>query len=101
MSAKVSVQPAVRFGAPCIDGTSLDVDLVVSHYLSLGLDETLISWPHIDRDSVLVACWYVARYRKGKSKSRAILKAWLAENEEAMWKSTDWSKVPLPPRVEP
>ena len=99
MSSQIVISPRRLAGSPAIEGTRIGPDLAAHYVLSLGLDETLTSYPHLTRDDVLVACWYVARYdppKRWKPKDWARLKGWLVLHEEALWSDEDWSEVPLP-----
>lgn len=61
---RISVDPAVRFGKPCIRGTRLTVGDVLG-YLASGMTETqvLADFPQLTREDLL-ACYAFAAERE-------------------------------------
>lgn len=99
MSSFIAIDPRMKFGAPAIQGSRIDPDVVVGLLLAYDYGEVITSYPHLKRDDVLVSCWYVARYARPKdwsAKDRRRLRDWLEGHEEAMWANEDWSEVPTP-----
>ncbi len=60
---RITTNPAIMGGKPCIKGTRLPVEHIV-RYLSAGdtVDEVLASYPFITRDDVLAALAYAADF---------------------------------------
>lgn len=58
---RISVDPAVCFGKPCIRGTRIWVSLLLDH-LATGatIEEILADYPHLQREDVLAAISYSA-----------------------------------------
>ena len=58
---RISIDPAVCFGKPCIRGTRIWVSLILD-FLASGLttEEVLAEYPHLARDDVLAAIAYGA-----------------------------------------
>ena len=58
---RISVDPAVCFGKPCIRGTRIWVSLLLD-FLASGatIDEILADYPHLTREDVLAAIAYGA-----------------------------------------
>jgi uncharacterized protein (DUF433 family) len=58
---RISVNPAVCFGKPCIRGTRIWVSLILD-FLAAGsaVEEILADYPHLQRDDVLAAIAYGA-----------------------------------------
>lgn len=99
MSASIVIDPRLKFGSPAIEHTRIDPDMIASTLLACSYEEVMLSWPHLSRDDVLVACWYVARYGRPKdwpAKQFRRLRTWLDDAQVPMWESEDWSEVPLP-----
>ena len=58
---RLSVDPAVCFGKPCIRGTRIWVSLLLDFLASgMTIDEVLSEYPHLHRDDVLAAIAYGA-----------------------------------------
>lgn len=58
---RISIDPAVCFGKPCIRGTRIWVALIVDN-LAAGMseDEILEAYPHLERDDIRAALSYAA-----------------------------------------
>lgn len=58
---RISIDPNVCFGKPCIRGTRIWVSLILD-FLANGMtiDEVLAEYPHLERDDVLAAIAYGA-----------------------------------------
>ena len=58
---RISVNPAVLGGKPCINGTRISVEHILRE-LSAGtsMDELLAAHPHIVREDILAALAYAA-----------------------------------------
>lgn len=67
--ARITIDPAVRFGKPCIRGTRITVGDVLS-YLAGGMTEAeiLADFPQLSHDDVL-ACLAYAAERERRSLS--------------------------------
>jgi uncharacterized protein (DUF433 family) len=67
--ARISIDPAVRFGKPCIRGTRITVGDVLG-YLAGGMSEAeiLADFPQLSHDDVL-ACLAYAAERERRSLS--------------------------------
>lgn len=67
--ARVTIDPAVRFGKPCIRGTRITVGDILG-YLASGMTETelLADFPQLTHDDIRAALAYAAeRERRGLS----------------------------------
>jgi uncharacterized protein (DUF433 family) len=92
--AFVSIDPQMRSGQPCINGTRISVD-AVAEYVAAGDDPAHIATTYsIPREAVLVACWYQATYEKGRWRKR--WGGWAEESHQAMWEGR-WGDVEDPP----
>ena len=62
--SRITIDPEVRFGKPCVRGTRLTVGDVLS-YLASGMteDEILVDFPQLTRDDIR-ACLAFAAYRE-------------------------------------
>ena len=58
---RISIDPAVCFGKPCIRGTRIWVSLLLG-FLAAGatIEEILADYPHLQREDVLAAVAYGA-----------------------------------------
>ncbi|MFZ5908771.1 MAG: DUF433 domain-containing protein [Chloroflexota bacterium] len=58
---RISIDPNVCFGKPCIRGTRIWVSLILD-FLANGMtiDEVLAEYPHLERDDILAAIAYGA-----------------------------------------
>ena len=58
---RISVDPAILLGKPCIKGTRISVELIL-RWLSEGrtLAELLEAYPHLTEDDIKVALAYAA-----------------------------------------
>lgn len=58
---RISIDPAVCFGKPCIRGTRIWVSLLLD-FLAAGatIEELLADYPHLQREDVLAAVAYGA-----------------------------------------
>lgn len=58
---RISIDPAVCFGKPCIRGTRMWVSLLLD-FLAAGatIEEILADYPHLQREDVLAAVAYGA-----------------------------------------
>ena len=97
VTAKVSVQPGMKFGAPCIDGHRLPTDLIAYLYEIEGESAVMDDYD-LTHDEVMVACWFEARHGRSRKRRKA-WRAWLDMHEDVLWESKDWSVVPFPPRL--
>lgn len=99
MSSSIVMDPRRVGGSPTIEGTRIHPEIIAHYLLESGYEETLHSYPHLHRDDVLIACWYIARYdlpKRWTAKQWARLKGWVVANDDAMWSQDDWTEVPLP-----
>jgi uncharacterized protein (DUF433 family) len=59
--ARISVDPNICFGKPCIRGTRIWVSLVLDILASgVSVEEILADYPHLKREDVLAAIAYGA-----------------------------------------
>lgn len=58
---RISIDPAVMVGKPCIKGTRITVELIL-RWLSAGrtMAELVEAYPHIDEDDIRAALAYAA-----------------------------------------
>ena len=58
---RISIDPKICFGKPCIKGTRIWVSLLLD-YLAAGttIEELLVEYPHLTREDVLAAIAYGA-----------------------------------------
>ncbi len=58
---RISIDPNICFGKPCIKGTRIWVSLILD-YLSSGMsiDELLEEYPHLTKEDILAAIAYGA-----------------------------------------
>lgn len=58
---RISIDPQVCFGKPCIQGTRIWVSLVLDLlYAGLSIEEVLEEYPHLSREDVLARVAYRA-----------------------------------------
>ena len=64
---RISIDPAVCFGKPCIRGTRIWVSLLLD-FLAAGatIEEILADYPHLQREDVLAAVAYGAEMSRGR-----------------------------------
>ena len=67
MHPRITSDPAVMMGKPCVRGTRITVELILRK-LGYGntIDELLADYPHITREDVLAAQAFVADYMAGE-----------------------------------
>jgi uncharacterized protein (DUF433 family) len=84
-------------GEPCIDNHRITTNLIASVWWDGEYDLKYITsnW-ELDKGSVLVACYYEARY--GSRIWRKRWKEWLKDNEGILWNGY-YSSCPMPPRI--
>lgn len=60
-SSRISVDPAIRFGKPCVRGTRITVGEVLG-FLASGDPESelLANFPQLTHDDVLACLWFAA-----------------------------------------
>ena len=58
---RISVNPAVCFGKPCIRGTRIWVSLLLDFLASgMTIEEIIADYPHLEREDILAAIAYGA-----------------------------------------
>jgi len=58
---RISIDPNVCFGKPCIRGTRIWVSLILDFLASgMTIEEVLAEYPHLEREDVLAAIAYGA-----------------------------------------
>lgn len=58
---RITVDPAVMIGKPCIKGTRITVDHILREIgAGTSINELLLAHPHLSRDDVLAAVRYAA-----------------------------------------
>jgi uncharacterized protein (DUF433 family) len=69
---RISLDPAVRFGKPCVRGTRISVGDVLG-YLAGGMtmDEIVADFPQLTRDDILACLAYAAERERRTSTTPA------------------------------
>ena len=58
---RISIDPNVCFGKPCIRGTRIWVSLILDFLASgMTIEEVLAEYPHLEREDILAAIAYGA-----------------------------------------
>lgn len=57
---RISVDPRVMVGKPCIKGTRIPVDLVLRHVAHRGIPEVLAGYPGLTEEDVRAAIAFAA-----------------------------------------
>lgn len=92
----VTIYPDMMQGQPTIDGHRVTVEEVVNEYWdSKHKIEDICLIHKIQIGSVLVCCWYKARY--GEQKWREVWGKWLEKADSILWQK-DYKNCPYPPR---
>lgn len=53
---RISINPKVCFGKPCIRGTRIWVSLILDFLANgMAMDEVLAEYPHLEREDILAA----------------------------------------------
>lgn len=90
----VSVDPQMRSGRPCVNGTRIPAEALAG-YVAAGDDVGFVAEQYnLTREAVLVACWYQATYGKGRWRKR--WGEWAEDSHSAMWHGL-WADVDDPP----
>ncbi len=104
MTAAVWVAPGRRSGDACVATTGAPAVLVAETVWWLGVSEAMDCYC-LDRQGVLVACWFVAEYRRRGGRenreTRRMVDAfydWATANVGDLWAGAD---VPDPPSRPP
>jgi uncharacterized protein (DUF433 family) len=65
--SRISVDPNVCFGKPCVRGTRIWVSLLLD-FLASGttIEQILEEYPHLTRDDILAAIAYGAEMSRGR-----------------------------------
>ena len=64
---RISIDPKVMVGKPCIAGTRIPVDLNLRKLAAdLGIDQILDEYPHLSREDVLAVLAYASHEIEGK-----------------------------------
>lgn len=92
----VSVDPAMRFGRPCVNNTRLSVEAVAGMvWIGESVDEVADEYG-VTRPDVVVACWYAGKFGTSESKRwRKRWGKWADEVHDELWHSR--YDVPNPP----
>lgn len=102
----IAVDPAMRSGQPCLNGTRLTVEAVVGLVWAGETVATVADEYDITRADVLVPCWYAGVVglpgRRGLHPTRSWRDrwgAWAAQVHDALWSTSalDVDAVPDPP----
>jgi uncharacterized protein (DUF433 family) len=96
-SLKISIQPGMLSGTPCLDGTRVPAETIAEVVAYHGVEEAVPQFEITVADCA-VCCWYVSAYRD-RTKVGKHFKTWSETNFKAMW-SGDWDEVEEPPRME-
>lgn len=92
----VSIDPAMRFGRPCLNHTRIPVEVVADHFLAGDPIDRICADYQLSRGDILIACWYLGQY--GDVEYRDRWSAWSSHVAETLWHSTvDYTQVPDPP----
>lgn len=58
---RITIDPAVRFGKPCVRGTRISVGDVLGYLASgMSMEELLADFPQLRRDDILACLAYAA-----------------------------------------
>ncbi len=79
----ITIVPGMKCGYPCIDGIRMTVAQVANMWWDGSTLEELGSWDFLTRGSVVVCCWYQARY--GSRTWRKRWKVWLQIADRELW----------------
>ena len=93
----VSIRPSMMGGQIVVGQQRIEAELAAKVWWAgdYSLKDIEENWPVLKRNTIIVACWAMARY--GPRKWRTRWKAWADEHEYAMWR-TNYGKVPMPPQ---
>lgn len=99
--ARVSADPAVQFGRPCIDGTRIPAENIAELVAAGETVEGVCEDFNLTRAQVLVACWYYTRHGVGdgfglRTKLRAAWGPWLADTHR-QFAAREHDAIPNPP----
>ncbi len=65
--SRISVDPNVCFGKPCVRGTRIWVSLLLDFLASgMTVEQILEEYPHLTRDDILAAIAYGAEMSRGR-----------------------------------
>ncbi len=92
---KIVIWPPRMFGKATIGESRLPAYTVAGTYWECGLEETIRCWDYLDRDDVLLCCWYVGTHGSRTEKKR--FGQWSQEAFDHFW-NRELSKCPDPPR---
>jgi uncharacterized protein (DUF433 family) len=96
----IHISPGMRGGEPVIGGTRLPAEQIAWMWWGGLSTQTDIqrSYPSVTRAHLIVACWYVTRFKPRTWRKR--WGEWAHEWFGAMWHGA-WEEVPLPPQEVP
>lgn len=98
--APVWVSPMRQFGRPCVSGTRVPVECVVSELRSGASWDEVSDWYALDRDDTIGAAVVAALNPHGMlPRTRWLVAAWdeWAEENQDAWHHGRWSEIPEPP----
>lgn len=98
---RIVVYPGRMGGQPTVGDSRIPAELVAGVCWAHGMDEAETQWePYVDRDGVLLACWYMGRY--GTRTWRKRMASWIEDADYALWHGEDesWDNCPDPPMRE-
>jgi uncharacterized protein (DUF433 family) len=95
-SLKISIQPGMLSGTPCLDGTRIPAQTIAEIVAWHGVEEAVPQFEITPADCA-VCCWFVAEYHH-RTKAGKHFKDWAEANFKAMW-SGKWNEVEEPPRM--
>ena len=93
----ISLHPGMMGGDPVVNNHRMPVEQVAGMWANGNwtVEQMAEDWPgSIDYDTVVIACWYMARY--GPKNWKKAWKGWLGKYEGRLWKGEE--RCPLPPR---
>jgi uncharacterized protein (DUF433 family) len=96
----VSISPAMRCGAPCLNNTRLPVSAIAGMLWAEKSVAAVCDEYDISRADVLIACWYVGMYGSYENRRwRRRWRGWAEQVHGDLWKVTtvDYDAVPDPP----
>lgn len=96
-SLKVSIQPGMLSGTPCLDSTRVPAETIAEIVAYHGVEEAVEQFEITPADCA-VCCWYMTEYRH-RTKVGKHFKEWAVANFKDMW-SGKWDGIEEPPQME-
>ncbi len=101
----ITIDPGMRSGQPCLNGSRLTVEAVAGMVWAENVDTAMDEYD-LDRRAVLVCCWFAGSYglpgrRAGLAPGplwRRRWGAWAQQAHHALWSGEGIDDLPDPPR---